>query len=89
MIVIRPANRKPQVRVRPNEYAPAKSAVDFEKTVEGLRRCGLTYVNIGEAIGVDPDRVRSWVARGNLPRPEYLEALARMLRDAEAMLLEE
>lgn len=78
MIVIR-IDGRPVVRCKPAEFAPEPERErNAQPLLIDLRRCGMTYADIAEAIDVDADRVRQWANRSISPRGEVYHALERL-----------
>jgi hypothetical protein len=70
---------QPVVRCKTAEFAPApereRNALPL---LADLRRWGMTYAAIADAIDVDADRVRQWAHQSISPRGEVYHALERL-----------
>lgn len=78
---------RPVVKCKPAEFAPEPERErNAQPLLTDLRRWGMTYAAIAEAIDVDADRVRQWAHQSISPRGEVYHALER-LHDAAAKAL--
>lgn len=70
---------RPVVKCKPAEFAPEPERErNAQPLLTDLRRWGMTYAAIAEAIDVDADRVRGWVGRQYNPKGEAFHALERL-----------
>lgn len=70
---------RPCIRCRPGEFAPAPEAErNAQPLLADLRRWGMTYTEIAEALNVDYERVKAWGTRAFSPRGEVYHALERL-----------